>query len=299
MSDEFSARGFICPGCGGDLRFTDTQAICVGCSAHYAIDSGIPILLASRECNRERDEQASWFDNHVDTAYEVSRPHGTPRFHRWLMEEKFRRGTRGLALQGASGLTVCGGSGMDAEFLARAGASVISADVSFGAARRVQERSHLSGVDITPIVADAEALPFRGSSIDVVAVHDGLHHVQHPYRALAEMLRVARSGVSITEPADALITRGAVRAGLALEREEAGNPVNRLDLREVVDTVERAGFEIVRAERYGMYYAHEPGLPSRLLSAPVAFEVATTAFTLVNRLGGQLGNKLAVVAIRR
>jgi ubiquinone/menaquinone biosynthesis C-methylase UbiE len=44
-------------------------------------------------------------------------------------------------------------------------------------------------------VADAERLPFPDRSIDVVYVHDGLHHLARPEAGLAEMTRVARLAV--------------------------------------------------------------------------------------------------------
>ncbi len=104
--------------------------------------------------DRYKRDQAAFFDAQP-AAWETSRPHGAPALYRWLMEEKFRRSVDGLqsVLPGATVLTVCGGSGMDAEFLARAGARVIASDISLGAARRALERSRRHGVPITPIVS--------------------------------------------------------------------------------------------------------------------------------------------------
>ena len=62
---------------------------------------------------------------------------------RFLLRQKFRRavGPIGPHLVGASALTVCGGSGMDAEYFARMGAQVTSSDLSQGAAIRAKVRS--------------------------------------------------------------------------------------------------------------------------------------------------------------
>jgi hypothetical protein len=80
--------------------------------------------------------QATFFDQEASPEWEITRPHAAPAWHRWQLEEKHRRAINGLgAITGMSTLTVCGGSGMDAEFLYRQGARpVVSADISLGAA---------------------------------------------------------------------------------------------------------------------------------------------------------------------
>jgi hypothetical protein len=112
------------------------------------------------------------------------------------------------------------------------------------------------------------------------------------------MCRVARRAISITEPARAAVTAAAVKAGLALEEEEAGNRVERLTLAEIAHELQRHGFEIRRGERYAMYYRHRPGPAVRWLSVPAAFELAKTGFKALNLFAGPFGNKLAVQAVR-
>jgi SAM-dependent methyltransferase len=242
--------------------------------------------------------QAEFFDESVDDEFELERPSGTPPLYGWLLTEKFRRSVVRLALRDLTALTVCGGSGMDAEFLARAGARVISSDISFGAARRARERGQRHGVPFDVIVADVERLPFPDRSIDVVYVHDGLHHLERPLDGLAEMARVARLAVSVTEPARAAATRLAVRLGLALEREEAGNRVARLGVEEVAAALRARGFRVVHAERYAMYYRHKPGPAMHLLSLKPLFPLSRFALAASNVVAGPFGNKLAVVAER-
>jgi ubiquinone/menaquinone biosynthesis C-methylase UbiE len=221
-----------------------------------------------------------------------------PRFHRELLAEKVWRSIAGLDVRGAKILVVCAGSGMDAEYLARAGGHVVAVDISAGAAGRVAERSRRFGIEITPVVADAERLPFANDSFDVAYVHDGLHHLGNPFRALDELARVAAHAVSATEPARAILTKLAVKAGVAAEREEAGNEVYRFEADEIAARLRSRGFRIARAERYGMFYRHVPGLPSRLLSLPGVYDAATFGLRGANRLAGRFGNKLVVVGIR-
>jgi len=288
-------NGFACPACREALD----ELECPGCGARYPLEDGIPVLLAPDVRTGEKGRQAAWFDE-LDGEYETERPAGTPAFHAWLLAEKFSRGTSELraVLPGSKALVVCGGSGMDAEFLARAGARARTADLSVRAAQRARERARRHGIELTAIVADAESLPFADRSVDVVYVHDGLHHVDRPLLALAEMARVARHAVSVNEPARAAATSIAVRTRLALEREEAGNQVRRLTLDEVTGTLRAHGFRIVRAERYAMLYRHEPGIVSRALSRRRVRPLAVRAVRALDPIGARIGNKLTVQAVR-
>jgi ubiquinone/menaquinone biosynthesis C-methylase UbiE len=263
------------------------------------VTDGVPVLLASPPRGEQAD-QAAYFDDWADAEHEIERPVGTPAFHGRLLVEKFQRGVeaiRGL-LPGASALAVCGGSGLDAELLSRAGATVVTADISPGAARRALERASRHGFPIVSVVGDAEALPFADRSVDVVYVHDGLHHVERPLRAVAEMARVAKVAVSVNEPARALATEAAALAGLALRREEAGNPVRRLTVDEVARSLRAAGFRVVRARRYAMLYRHEAGSVSRLLSRRRLRPLAAGALSALDPIGARIGNKLTVQAVR-
>jgi SAM-dependent methyltransferase len=244
--------------------------------------------------------QADWFDRARHVEFEIERPAGVPAFYGFLLLEKFRRAIRPLGggLDGQTALVVCGGSGMDAELLARARASVISSDISLGAAKRAQERAQRHGISIISIVADVEQLPFRDRAVDLVYVHDGLHHLLDPERGLREMTRVAARWVSINEPARATITNLAVRLGFALSREESGNVVARLEPGVVGKRLREAGFSVVGSERYAMYYRHQPGPIFALLSRPWLFRVAKAGWRAANFAIGHVGNKLAIVAER-
>jgi SAM-dependent methyltransferase len=310
---------FVCPLCRRPLRPKADAYACGACGRPYPVVDGIAVLLpddtlaehegidhfqvdhdARAGDDAHKAAQAEHFDRAVAEEFEITRPHGTPRLYRFLLREKFRRATApiGPHIVGASALTVCGGSGMDAEFLARAGARVITSDISLGAARRTQERARRYGLDITPIVADVERLPFVDGAFDVILVHDGLHHLERPRVGLAEMARVARRWVSVTEPARAVATSIAVRAGVALEREESGNRVARLTPAEVAGVLRTAGFRPIVTERYAMYYRYEPGWVSLLLSRGGVFPAVRAGWNAMNTLIGRFGNKLVVVAER-
>jgi SAM-dependent methyltransferase len=310
--DEFLEL-LACPVCSGSLAVASAPAErldCVSCGIEYPFHLEIPILLAPELRTRtaesptaleHKERQVAFFDQDPADDFGVTRPRGAPALYGWLLEEKFRRSVLGLEelLPGATALTICGGSGLDAEFLARAGARVILSDISLGVVLQARERARRYDVEIGLIVADAEALPFRTASIDIVYVHDGLHHLERPADGLAEMARVARRAVSVTEPAAAAVTNAAVRVGAAEAVEEAGNRVCRLTLGQIESELSARGFRALRPHRYAMYYRHWPGRAVRALSAPLLLPVAKTAFRVVNRTVGRFGNKLTVQAVRR
>ena len=226
MQAEALQQLLVCPRCRSDLQWLVESARCTSCGAIYEIADGIPVLRPAQSDGSagQKDAQATFFDE-ADPEFEVSRPHGTPWFYRWLLAEKFRRSVGALPrlVEGHTVAVICGGSGMDAEFLARAGAAVISTDISLGAAQRTRERADRYGFDVLPVVADAEALPFRDRSVDLLYVHDGLHHLDSPRAGIREMLRTSRLAISINEPARAGATMLAARVGLSEHYEEAGN----------------------------------------------------------------------------
>jgi SAM-dependent methyltransferase len=300
-----------CPRCHGRLSADDTSAalICTSCGLGFGDHDGIPLLLPPSVEAADGDEHAladhkarqiAFFDQDSVDDFGITRPRGAPELYGWLLEEKFRRSILGLEhlLPGSTVLTICGGSGFDAEILARRGAHVILSDIAVGVVLQARERARRFGLDLGLVVADAEALPFADASVDMVYVHDGLHHLERPALALAEMARVARQAISISEPAQAFATSTAVRLGLADRREEAGNPVLRLTLNEITSELTALGFRPVRPHRYAMYYRHWPGRAMRLFSNPLLLPLAKAAVGTVNRVAGRFGNKLAVQALR-
>lgn len=291
----------VCPACRSDLEWQAQETRCTGCGAAYEILDGIPVLRPAEPggADAQKDVQASFFDE-ADPEFEVTRPHGTPWLYRRLLAEKFRRSLDALQLPAhPTAVTICGGSGMDAEFLARVGASVISTDISLGAAQRTRERAQRYGFDVLPVVADAEALPLRDRSVDLLYVHDGLHHLDSPQAGVREMLRTSRLAISINEPAQARATMLAARVGLSEHYEEAGNFIARVDPQTLAAEVSAAGFDVVRNERYAMVYHHEPGRASRALSQPGLRGLTVTALRAFNAVAGGSGNKLTLQAVRR
>jgi SAM-dependent methyltransferase len=301
-----------CPACYGDLAgwrddASSYELRCGGCGATYDVRDGIPLLLppgfdathVHDELDHAHDhkhQQATYFDREVAEEFEIERPYGAPDAYRRTLEDKFRRGIGGLDVAGATVIDACCGSGMDAEMLERAGARVLAVDISEGCARRAQERARRHGLTYAVVVGDVERLPVRARAAEIAFVHDGLHHLSDPMSGVRELARVASRGVSINEPAEALGTRIAVRLGLSIDYEGAGNRVARLRGDDVARELARAGFEATTS-RYLAYYRHEPGAFMRAASRPIAREAYRVALAAANASIGRWGNKLQVTAV--
>jgi SAM-dependent methyltransferase len=255
----------------------------------------------SNQSSDSRSRQSHFYEEECDPEFEIGRPRNCGRLYEFLIQEKFRTGLRmlGLPLTGVTVLEICGGSGMMAEKFARAGAIVTASDFSPAAARRMRERARRYSFDLTTLVADAENLPFADHDFDIVAVHDGLHHLENPERAVREMARVADKGVLIMDPAHAVLTRLAVKLGFAEDVEDAGNEVKRLKPRKVARILKEYGFDDVRWQRTLMYYPHEPGRVFRWFDNTPALATFRALFTSANFVIGRLGNKLALAATSR
>lgn len=307
-------RLLACPACRGALGGIDAMAVdgtlcCTSCEARYPVRNGIPILLTPGfddahvhdeidHAHGHKHRQAEHYDRRVAEEFETVRPHAAPPAYRWLLREKFRRSIAHLPpLRNATVVDACCGSGMDAEMLARAGAHVIAIDISEGCAARAKARAERFGLDYLVVVGDVEHLPLTDRSVDIAYVHDGLHHLSDPALGMRELARVAEKAVSVNEPADAMGTAVAVRLGMALREEEAGNRVARLRPRDAAREFAAMGFAS-RAGRYFMYYRHEPGPVLRAASRPVIGHAYRAASRLADGLLGRWGNKLQVTAIR-
>ena len=247
-------------------------------------------------------QQTDYYDhNVVDPEFEINRPHGESQLYKHLMNFKYERVTRllGKSLRGSRVLVICCGSGMDAEYVARSGASVVAMDISTGCLNRARVRAERYGVKYQLVRGDAESLPFCDGAFDYGFVHDGLHHLPEPERAIAELIRVSTRGILVTEPADAAATKLLIRLGLMKPHEEAGNYVVRFNPERLKLLCRSLGFSRSVSSRYLLKYGHPPPTWWRRLDIqPIraAARVAYLVFGVV--LLGRWGNKLAFVAQR-
>jgi demethylmenaquinone methyltransferase/2-methoxy-6-polyprenyl-1,4-benzoquinol methylase len=94
-------------------------------------------------------------------------------------------------------LDIAGGTGDLARAFARKAGpqgTVILTDINEAMLRRGRDRLLDAGVALPTARCDAEALPFRADTFDLVSVAFGLRNMTHKERALTEMARVLRPG---------------------------------------------------------------------------------------------------------
>jgi len=231
--------------------------------------------------------------------FEISRPHNAGRLYNWLLKYKFKSAVNTLpfALEGKSVLDVCCGSGMFSEFYAGAGASIKGIELSSDAVLRARKRADKYNFKAEFISGDATKLPFNDNSFDLVSVHDGLHHIPEPEKAVGEMLRVARKAVIIIEPAKSLLTEIAILLGISL-RYEGPDFVYRLTEKETSTWLETARVKKSYMKRYLMYYPHKPGYIFRIFDFLPFFEGFKIFYHGINILLGKWGNKIQIVALK-
>jgi SAM-dependent methyltransferase len=276
---------------------------CSSCSEVYAVEREVPILLGDRSRTAYKEQQARSHDkagSPAEAVFETTRPVGSPAFYGWLLGHKQELSLGSPVSVGPGDVAVvsCGGSGMDAHFLASRGARVISVDISLGAALRTRARAARYGLEVISVVGDAERLPIGDRVAQIGYVHDGLHHLESPAQAISELARVSSRDLSITEPAKALATAVAVRLGASEAVEESGNSVYRFTVEELERQLRDEGFTDVSSRRYAMWYRHTPAPLVRLLSRGRLRRAGIAGFEVADQIVGAHGNKVTARARR-
>jgi ubiquinone/menaquinone biosynthesis C-methylase UbiE len=200
-------------------------------------------------------------------------------------------------VNGLSVLDVCCGSGMISEYYNKSGAKVTGIDLSQKAIERAKIRKEKYKFEAEFKIADATNLPFPDNSFDISAVHDGLHHLKEPWKAVREMFRVAKKAIIIIEPAKASITRISVALDISQDY-EGKDFVYRFEENEIRQCLKKLGCNETVTKRYIMYYPHKPGRIFCVLGMPILFHLVKMAFYFLNILFGRFGNKIQTVALK-
>jgi len=237
--------------------------------------------------------------NNKDEKFEISRPHNAGRLYNFLISYKFQKALESLpfSIRGLSVLDICCGSGMISEYYAKKGAKVSGIDLSPEAVERASIRSKKYNFQAEFIIADSTSLPFPDNSFDIVSVHDGLHHLDTPKKAVKEMARLAKKAVVMIEPAKALITGASVLLGISKEY-EGTDFVYRFRKGELVSWLKEARIKKVITRRYIMYYPHKPGRFFRIFDNRILFYIAQKLFQVLNVLFGKFGNKIQTIGLK-
>lgn len=235
----------------------------------------------------------------LDEEFEINRPHNAGRLYNFLINYKFQKALEVLPfpIKDLSVLDICCGSGMMSEYYAKKGAKISGIDLSPETVERASIRSKRYSFQAEFKTADSTDLPFPDNSFDIVSVHDGLHHLDNPKKAVKEMVRAAKKGIIIIEPAKALLTELSILLGASL-RYEGTDFVYRFKKNELTSWLKEFGIKKVFIKRYVMYYPHQPGRFFRIFDNRILFYIAQKLFQALNILFGRFGNKIQVIGLK-
>jgi uncharacterized protein YbaR (Trm112 family) len=157
---------------GDDRVVIEGQLLCPDCGSQFQVSDGIPLMLPDNLLSGSSEEggtiseeqkrgQIEHFNSIGGSEIEINRPHGFGKALNFLLDTKFETVTHlwGETIAGSTVLDLCCGSGMDAEYLANAGADVVGVDISIGALRGAQERARRYGLEYDLVLGDVENLP--------------------------------------------------------------------------------------------------------------------------------------------
>jgi len=207
-----------------------------------------PADLNKRDVRRRFDRAAASFDN-ADFVHRVTRE--------GLLER-----VRPLRVDAQTVLDLGAATGSTTELLRKrfGGARIVSLDLSHNMLREAtRKRRWFSRTSF--VQADAEQLPFRDQSIDVVFANLLLPWLSDPAAALTEVARVLREGGVLafaTLGPDSLL-----QLSRAWSRIDAGTHVNRfLDMHDIGDAMVRVGLAdpVLDVDRLTVKYADAASL---------------------------------------
>lgn len=145
-------------------------------------------------------------------------------------------------------LEVAVGTGRNLPFYP-AGVVLTGVDLSPAMLEIARRRAADLGRDVTLREADAEALPFEDGAFDTVVCTLGLCGIPNEARAIAEMRRVLRPGGTLLLLDHIVSHRRLLRIGQKLLEKLTVPMCGDYMTRRPLLLLERAGFEVMRAER--------------------------------------------------
>lgn len=172
----------------------------------------------------------------------------------------------------ASWLTVGDGRfGLDAVYLSRYGfSSVIASDISDSLLKQAERYGH----SIRYQVENAEALSLASGVVDYILCKEAFHHFPRPMIALYEMLRVARHGVVLVEPQDAMIDPPILLEQLdRYDYETSGNYIYTISRREMVKVAVGLNFPAIAFKGINTAYIRGCEFSPASLVSPIYIEL--------------------------
>lgn len=196
-----------CPACGGDALSLAEESLQCTCGAAYPVDGDhmIASLLGGEAHSAIKQDIRAWWGDLYNQLYAATDRALTAETLAAMLvelEDLFRKREHLAAvempldsLKGKRVLEIGpGGGGHSALFNAK-GASVVSMDITPERAMSTAlKHSLVTGGEGRAYQGDAECLPFRDDSFDIVYSNGVLHHSENTDQTIAEVFRVLKPG---------------------------------------------------------------------------------------------------------
>ena len=198
---------FRCPACGQQnlsLEPSQQGVVCADCDAVYPadFDAGLcSFLPAALDSDAKQDIRKWWGDlwrqRYADHD-ELELDELTALLDQ--MEDLFQKRQllpaieMSADLSGQSVLEIGSGAGGHSAAFARRGASVVALDITPERVMSTARKLDLISDDGRAYQGDAENLPFRDASFDIVYSNGVLHHSENTEKTIAEVYRVLKPG---------------------------------------------------------------------------------------------------------
>lgn len=232
---------FECPQCRAtDWDETNVAAWRCGRCGFVAKVNGRHISLLPEQLSVNNAGEAEAYDTEDEESarhlfeYSMKKPDNFPpgvRAAYLRCAEEMKLLARDLGRQ-PSILFVFGGGGMEAHLSGLLGPNVVLADISATLLDLAEKRYdyHQVAQPAAFVTSDAERLPFRSGSFDLVIGFEGIHHCLIPQAALQEIWRVSRRRTYIVDNLECTLTRIMYRFGKSSQIETSGVKPNRFTL---------------------------------------------------------------------
>lgn len=198
-----------CPACGATALVAKAASVaCGACGRHYPFDekTGVVLFAERFDADMVKHDIQNWWDDLYRQAYgDFDRTLTAERLDTLLddLAAMFReRGHIAVtemdpnALAGRRILEIGSGAGAHSCLFKRTGADIVAVDITPSRAAATAHKLTLARGPgpARAYQADAEALPFRDGTFDVVYSNGVLHHSEDTGRCIAEVHRVLKPG---------------------------------------------------------------------------------------------------------
>jgi len=277
---------------------------CAQCGKDYHVKEGIPIFLddqlstSSEEVHfatlnqdsQQKVKQREWHDRacmEQDFEY-VKFPYRSSALYASLIYYELREVEDLLSNAPYQRIAnLCCGHGFELEFLSQLGHSILATDISWNSLRKTRLKGRELGMNVEALCCDAENLPLKDNSFDLVLTHHSFHHLPVPIRGLEEMARVSRYRLALFEPAKGIMRTVVTKLGVKPETEESGNFVYEFGREEIENFCVRHNL-ILR--RFYKYLISPPAREPAWFRRMDAWRITPILSGLISRANRQFGN---------